>query len=150
AGEPQTTTDAGGNFAFNGLAPGTYRVRDILPSGWTHTNPTRGFFDVAVEEFQTGVAPFATTFADGDDSISEVNQQSSHQLGVGKSVNFTIGNPSDADLVSFTAQKGQRIGFNVDRANGSSLNSFLRLFDATGKELASNDNGAAPGETKGS
>jgi hypothetical protein len=46
--------------------------------------------------------------------------------------------------------KGQRVAFDVDRATGSSLNSFLRLFDTNGNQLATNDDAAAPGESKGS
>ena len=32
-GESSTTTDANGQYAFTGLAPGTYRVLEVLPSG---------------------------------------------------------------------------------------------------------------------
>src|SRR5205823_6670238 len=31
------TTDAGGAYAFAGLGPGTYRVRQVLPAGWMQT-----------------------------------------------------------------------------------------------------------------
>ena len=54
------------------------------------------------------------------------------------------------DLIRFTVKKGQKVGFDLDRASGTSLNSFLRLFDANGNQLASNDDAAAPGETKAS
>jgi hypothetical protein len=148
--EPRTSTDISGNYAFNNIAPGTYRVRDILPSGFTHTNPTSGFFDLTVEGQQTRVARFATTFSDGDDSISEANKQAGNKISIGGSVNFSIANPEDVDLLRFTVTKGQRLSFDIDRTSGSTLNSLLRLFDATGKQLASNDDAAAPGETKGS
>ena len=45
---------------------------------------------------------------------------------------------------------GQHVGFDVDRAAGSTLNSLLRLFDASGRQIATNDDAAAPGEIKGS
>lgn len=32
---PKTTTDANGNFTFTGLAPGTYNVKEVLPSNIT-------------------------------------------------------------------------------------------------------------------
>ena len=43
SGDPETTTDAEGDFTFNGLLPGTYIVRVIAPSGWSQTTPTNGF-----------------------------------------------------------------------------------------------------------
>lgn len=36
---PSTTTDANGNFSFTSLAPGTYTVRDQVPSGISLTTP---------------------------------------------------------------------------------------------------------------
>src|SRR5262249_31301974 len=36
-GEPSTTTDANGNYTFSGLGQGTYRVREVLQSGWSQT-----------------------------------------------------------------------------------------------------------------
>ncbi|MDB5318904.1 MAG: Cna B-type [Phycisphaerales bacterium] len=37
AGEPFATTDANGVYNIPNLAPGTYKVRDITPSGWDAT-----------------------------------------------------------------------------------------------------------------
>lgn len=149
ATEPRTTTDAGGNYAFNNLAPGTYRVRDVLPTGFTHTNPAAGFFDVTVAGLQTAVRRFGANFADHDDSIPEVNNLPVNQAAVGGAVNLSIADVSDVDLVRFTVRAGQRVSFDVDRASGSSLNSFLRLFNASGQQIASNDDAAAPGEIAG-
>src|SRR5207249_4640938 len=41
SGEPNITTDASGNYSFANLGPGTYHVREVLPTGWaqTTTNP---------------------------------------------------------------------------------------------------------------
>lgn len=39
ATEPSTLTNATGNFAFPGLVPGTYTVREIPPAGFTPTTP---------------------------------------------------------------------------------------------------------------
>jgi hypothetical protein len=38
-GERFTTTDANGDYAFGGLAPGSYIVREELREGWQHTTP---------------------------------------------------------------------------------------------------------------
>ena len=38
-GEPSTVTDSAGAYAFTGLAPGSYRVAEILHDGWTRTSP---------------------------------------------------------------------------------------------------------------
>jgi ELWxxDGT repeat protein len=37
AGEMTTTTDANGNYSFNNLPPGAYRVREVTPAGWVQT-----------------------------------------------------------------------------------------------------------------
>ncbi|HEV7300110.1 MAG TPA: DVUA0089 family protein [Tepidisphaeraceae bacterium] len=57
----------------------------------------------------------------------------------------TVSDPTDVDVYAVTVVAGQRVMFDVD-SNGSSLNGYLRLFDAGGAQLASNDNRAAPGE----
>jgi hypothetical protein len=46
--------------------------------------------------------------------------------------------------MSFSVSAGQRVAFDVDRPVGSTLDSYLRLFDATGAELAFNDDGPHP------
>jgi hypothetical protein len=40
AGEQFTTTDSNGNYDFTNLAPGTYTVAVVLPSGWSQTAQT--------------------------------------------------------------------------------------------------------------
>jgi len=37
AGESSAVTDANGNYSFTNLSAGTYRVREVLKSGWTQT-----------------------------------------------------------------------------------------------------------------
>jgi hypothetical protein len=39
-GEPTTTTDANGNYEFAGLNPGSYVVREVIPSGWHCSTPS--------------------------------------------------------------------------------------------------------------
>jgi uncharacterized protein (DUF2141 family) len=38
-----TTTDANGNWTLSGLAAGTYKVRQVLQSGWKQTTPTNNY-----------------------------------------------------------------------------------------------------------
>jgi len=58
-----------------------------------------------------------------------------------------IDTTTDVDMYKFTVAAGQRVSFDIDRLAGSSLNSFIRLFNASGTPLASNDNAAASGES---
>jgi protocatechuate 3,4-dioxygenase beta subunit len=39
-GEPSATTDDFGNYTLEDLAPGSYRVRQVLPSGWSCSTPS--------------------------------------------------------------------------------------------------------------
>ncbi|HEV7301226.1 MAG TPA: carbohydrate-binding protein [Tepidisphaeraceae bacterium] len=39
AGERSTLTDGAGDYAFTKLLPGSYVVREVVPSGWTQTSP---------------------------------------------------------------------------------------------------------------
>ena len=89
----------------------------------------------------TDVTPPPTT-ADADDQTTEARS-----IGVGSSFSDTVANPTDVDLFKFTAKAGQKIGFDVDPASGSTLDSFLRVFNSAGSRITSNDNRAAPGET---
>ena len=43
----------------------------------------------------------------------------------------------------------QELGFDLDRTSGSTLDSFVRVFNSAGSRITSNDNRAAPGETLG-
>src|SRR5262249_43663210 len=57
SGEPFTTTDADGHYAFTNLAPGTYRVAEELQSGWVQTAPPAQVFTptVPARQVQTGL-----------------------------------------------------------------------------------------------
>src|SRR5204862_6103107 len=54
----------------------------------------------------------------------------------------------DADIFSFTATAGQAVDFDIDTPTGrpDKLDSYIRLFDGQGNQIATNDNGTAPGE----
>ena len=43
SGELTTVTDSSGNYIFNGLGSGSYKIRQILQSGWSQTSPANGY-----------------------------------------------------------------------------------------------------------
>ena len=48
-GERNVLTDSGGNWRFAGLAPGSYRIRRVVPSGWRSTSPASGAHSVTIQ-----------------------------------------------------------------------------------------------------
>jgi uncharacterized protein (DUF2141 family) len=48
AGDPIFTTNASGAFTVTGLAAGTYRLREVVLSGYTLVSPSAGYYDVTV------------------------------------------------------------------------------------------------------
>lgn len=61
----------------------------------------------------------------------------------------SISAAQDVDIYRVDVAAGQRLSFDIDRPAGSQLDSYMRLFNASGQQLASNDDAAAPGETRG-
>ena len=84
---------------------------------------------------------------DLDDSLSEAISLGSI-TSTGKTTSETISPDTDVDMYRFAVVAGQVVDFNIDTpVNGpGGLDSYLRLFDSEGNELAANDDGAAPGE----
>jgi uncharacterized delta-60 repeat protein len=52
AGDISTLTDGGGNFLFDHLAVGSYRVRLVVQSGYRQTTPGLGYFDLTIKHGQ--------------------------------------------------------------------------------------------------
>jgi protocatechuate 3,4-dioxygenase beta subunit len=48
AGERTALTDASGNYSFANVAAGTYRVREVVLSGWRITSPSAGYHTVTL------------------------------------------------------------------------------------------------------
>jgi len=89
-----------------------------------------------------------TGMDDANDQISEaVPLGSITQTWTGQG---TIDLPTDVDMWSFDVIAGQRISLDVDRPSGSGLDSFIRLFDSSGRQLGSNNDNSGPGETSSS
>ena len=79
---------------------------------------------------------------DPDDQLSEamaLGSMTQTRTQTGES----IATGADVDMYSFSVTAGQRITFDTDGV----LNSYIRLFNGSGTELASNDQGAAPNES---
>lgn len=79
-GERTKVTDANGDFGFTNQAAGSYRIREVVPEGFTQTFPTVGFHEIVLEtdavidnldfgnmEVQpTGISGFKWNDLDGD------------------------------------------------------------------------------------
>jgi hypothetical protein len=87
---------------------------------------------------------------DPNDQISEATMTSVGSTVSGE-ISITGSSPdpgldaADVDMYGFTVSAGERVCFDIDRPSGS-LNSWIRLFNSSGTQLAYNSDGAAPGE----
>lgn len=62
SGEKTATTNSSGNYKFTGLAAGTYRVREAIPSGWRVSLPATAWYrELSVS---TGQSATGQNFAD--------------------------------------------------------------------------------------
>jgi cyclophilin family peptidyl-prolyl cis-trans isomerase len=52
--ETSATTDANGNYTFTALDPGTYTVREVVPTGWDQTSVASYSVTVAAAQVVTG------------------------------------------------------------------------------------------------
>ena len=87
-----------------------------------------------------------TVGTDVDDQLGEATA-----VAVGDGVTGqAISGSADVDMYRLAVSAGQRVAFDIDQPAGSSIDSYLRLFDVNGKQLAANNNGAAPGEAASS
>lgn len=85
--------------------------------------------------------------ADPDDQIRDAISLGTITTPVTR--NDSINVPIDVDIYRVDVSAGQRLSFDIDRPAGSRLDSYLRLFNSAGQQLAFNDDGAAPGEVRG-
>ncbi|BAY23576.1 peptidase [Calothrix sp. NIES-2100] len=88
----------------------------------------------------------SSTSEDPDDTIAKVVNRSGNIKTLGQSADFSMSPQTDVDLVKLTVSAGQKVGFDVDSRNGSNLDTYLRVFNSSGTQLATNNDGAAPGE----
>ncbi len=85
--------------------------------------------------------------ADPDDQIRDAINLGTITTPVTRngSVNVAI----DVDIYRVDVTAGQRLSFDIDRPTTSRLDSYIRLFNSTGQQLALSDDAAAPGEVRG-
>lgn len=88
----------------------------------------------------------AATPIDSNDQIREAVVAG--VMSTTRVVNGVMDATTDVDVISFNVSAGQTIALDIDRKTGT-LDSHLRLFNASGTQLAYNDNAAAPGEIAG-
>lgn len=101
---------------------------------------------MSIDALEPRVLFSAVPVADDGDPNDQLSE--AEDLGtLGEASDFTgsIDPETDVDLLRFTVAAGQKVTFDLD-AEDSLLDSYLRLFDADGVQIASNDDGAAPGE----
>lgn len=146
AGEASTTTDAAGDYAFSGLADGTYSVAAVLPTGWAQTSPgeldSPAFLGDALKSFATpenGINPNGTSNYAGLAIVGG----SLYVVQVG------LSNTADCKMYRLDPATGSVLGSPVsvpERVNeithdGSNFwgadwaNDWLVQFDAAGNEL---------------
>lgn len=134
---------------FRFTTAGTYYL-GVSNFNNTLYNPITGGGDAAGGQHATGDYKLTVQAlpVDTDDALVEANslgQITAAPITRSESISPDI----DVDLYSFQVASGQILDFDIDTAiNGfGGLGSYLRLFNAQGRPLASNDNGVAPGET---
>lgn len=94
------------------------------------------------------IDPLAAGDGDPDDQIAEATRLGTIGVTETRNVTGAIGGPTDVDMIAFTVTAGQKLSFDIDSPPGSSLDSCVRLFDASGRVLAENDDGPNPSETQ--
>jgi pimeloyl-ACP methyl ester carboxylesterase len=151
-----------------------FYIDGVLNRSWFTDPPLNADFFVNVQDYEIGPLSVGThslriitdstgTIPESNESDNEftktitvldddLNDQLSGALALG-ALNQTltmpggIDAPTDVDMFSFTVVGDQRVSFDVDQTSG--LDSYIRLFDASGVELAANDDTGGPGETTG-
>ena len=126
------------------LAPAKSRkltTRQLLDAGLSES-AWRG-----MEELENRVLMSVSGTNDLNDAISEIKATNIFAVTTAGRTTVSSLAQKDVDMFGFTVTAGQRVAFNINTTSG--LDSYLRLFNAGGTQLAFNDNGAAPGETLG-
>ena len=99
-GEETAVTDSSGTYLFTDLTPGTFTVREVVPTGWARTTPLAAALPLTVAPGQTSVAgPM------GNVQVSTVPMDFSYLLTLaqhyGQEGTFATGDLNGDDQVNF-------------------------------------------------
>ena len=164
--------NVGNAVATNGFYTELY-VDGALSHSWFSSPPLNSNFYISVQDYAIGSLSIGThtikivtdatgTVTESDETDNEYtkiinvadddpNDQISGAVALGamtqtRTNSGAIDSPTDVDIYSITVQAGQRISFDIDQTSAG-FDSYIRLFDSTGAELAANNDGRGPGET---
>jgi hypothetical protein len=131
-------SDGGLNYTF--AAAGTYYV-GVSSYDNEGYDPVTGAGDAPSGNFGEYRLNTIQIPTDADDQITEARA-----LALGTPASGTIGTGSDVDMFSFHATAGRPMSVDLDRGVSGVADAILRVFDASGNELAADQGGQAPGE----
>jgi protocatechuate 3,4-dioxygenase beta subunit len=103
-GERSTTTAADGTYQFTGLTPGTYIVREVVPTGYVRTYPALAdYYSVVIA---SGTVSSGNNFANAEkcdlSKVTNVKFTVQHTDGTTVCVTDLRGNTDEGDLVTVT------------------------------------------------
>ena len=143
---------ANDNAAAPGESPGLSSYQKfVLPRDGTFfigvSGKGNGGYSVVTGNNKTGGKTGAYSLTIKNDTFDDdATLATARKLTIGQTVSGAISPSRDVDIYKFTVTAGQRIGFDIDFPAGSTLDSFLRLFDSAGREIEVNDDAPARGE----
>ncbi len=150
-GENTIGFDAYLRFTF--VTTGTYYLgvsnfNNVLYDPITGNGDTAGGFN-SIGSYQLILQTAQVVVPDSNDTIAEAAPLGSIST-TPSMVSATISPDTDVNMVSFVVSAGLVVDFDIDTVlNGpGGLGSYIRLFDAQGTQLAFNNDGLAPGESR--
>jgi VCBS repeat-containing protein len=81
--------------------------------------------------------------------VSTTNLTRTVVTAIGDNPSYRLDPSLDVDFYKFQMNVGDTVAIDIDTIGPNSLNSYVRLFDEVGREIAVSDNNLAPGETGG-
>jgi len=149
-GESTSGFDAYLRYTF--LTAGTFYLGVSNANNFAY-DPVTGNGDTAGGSNATGsyqliVQTAVAVITDPNDTLSEAASLGAITSSA-TTVNANLSPDTDVNMVVFTVTAGQVVDFDIDTTpNGAGgLNSYIRLFNAQGTQLAFNNDAVAPGES---
>lgn len=145
----QQRTRVNGRYDFRRLPSGTYFVQPDLPLGWAQAESEDGHDDPLLRPEDCGAVAaerndtMATALATGLNSAQPGRFTACGTVGD----NPRVADALDVDLFRFQLNAGDMVHIDVDAEPfGSTLDGVLRVFDAAGIQVASNEDPIGDGE----